>query len=322
MGKKSKFLFGAGLTVAAAAISALATRKISKTMVGEALDREEPKGIKNIADNVFDSYAQKEPYLSALPLVDVLLNTENEEIEISASDGTKLVAHYIKSKKPKRIILAMHGWRSTWARDFAPFASFWQENNCDVLYVEERGQGKSGGDYMTFGLAERYDCIDWINYLIENKDNLPIYLMGISMGASSVLMASGLDLPERVHGIIADCGYTSPDNIFKHVIKKTLHVPYSVNKPSIENYCKEKISAGASEFSTVEALENNKTPVLFVHGSDDTFVPVEMTYENYKACAAPKTLFIVPGADHGVSMLIDPDGYKKHFLDFFKKYDK
>ena len=51
----------------------------------------------------------------------------------------------------------------------------------------------------------------------------------------------------------------------------------------------------------MDALRKNKVPVLFIHGQDDSFVPVSMTKENYEACVAPKEILIVPGAIHGMS---------------------
>ena len=89
-------------------------------------------------------------------------------------------------------------------KDFGTIADFWAENGCSVLYADQRGQNNSGGEYMGFGLVERYDVLDWINWAIEQcGKELPIYLAGVSMGATTVLMASGLELPDNVHGIAA-----------------------------------------------------------------------------------------------------------------------
>ena len=71
----------------------------------------------------------------------------------------------------------------------------------------------------------------------------------------------------------------------------------------------------------MESLKGNNIPVFFAHGTDDSFVPVSMTYENYKACTAPKRLFIVPGAEHGLSYRVDPDGYRKAVEEFFRDFD-
>ena len=78
---------------------------------------------------------------------------------------------------------------------------------------------------------------------------------------------------------------------------------------------------GTKDCSTVEALKNSKVPVLFAHGTNDHFVPVAMTYENYQACTAPKSLLIVPGADHGMSHYMEKDRYEQTMLDFWERFD-
>jgi fermentation-respiration switch protein FrsA (DUF1100 family) len=243
-----------------------------------------------------------------------------KEILIYSFDGVKLVGHWFPCANAKRVILAMHGWRSSWSGDFGLIADFWHASQCSVLYAEQRGQNNSGGPCMGFGLLERFDCLEWLKWLEEeNQGRLPIYLAGVSMGAATVLMASGLSLPDSVRGIVADCGFTSPEAIWSHVARKNLHLSYWSRRGAIEGICRQRIRWGAGEYSTTEALRCNRCPGLFIHGTDDHFVPVEMTYENYKVCTAPKRLFVVPGADHGMSYLVDQPGYQaamEGFWDF------
>jgi fermentation-respiration switch protein FrsA (DUF1100 family) len=175
---------------------------------------------------------------------------------------------------------------------------------------------------MTFGLKERYDCLDWVNWALEqSKGALPIYLCGISMGASTVLMASGLPIPDAVHGIIADCGFTSPHAIWRHVVKNNLHLTYRAREKAINAFYQKNFQTRIGELSTVQALEKNKIPVLFVHGAADRFVPIEMTYQNYVACHAPKRLLVVPEARHGMSYFIDKEAYERVTNDFFRDFD-
>lgn len=176
---------------------------------------------------------------------------------------------------------------------------------------------------MGFGMLERYDCVDWAAWIHDNLSaTLPIYLIGISMGASTVLMATGLPLPQNVKGVCADCGYTSPMEIWKHITNDNLHLSYGFHAHDIEVLCRKKIQMGPSDYTTLEALETNHLPVLLIHGTDDTFVPVEMTYENYKACSGPKKLLIVPGADHGMSYYVDPALYVKTVEEFWQQCEK
>ena len=320
-----KVLIGSGIAVAsAAAIGAASSYAVTKYLMKIAMDREVPK-IKNMEkakDHVrgipdFDVFCEK---LAAAG--EALENSGCETVEISSYDGEKLIGHWYPAENAKRIIVAMHGWRSSWTRDFGVISRFWHDEGCSVLYVEQRGQNNSGGDYMGFGMMERYDCLEWVKWVNTRNDaGLPIYLAGVSMGAATVLMASGLELPANVHGIISDCGFTSPHEIWKHVVENNLHLSYGIVGNIASDICKKKIQMGAKDYSTVEALKTNKIPVLFIHGTDDHFVPVEMTYENYKACTAPKRLFVVPSADHGMSYTADEAGYQTALRDFWCSFD-
>ncbi len=246
-------------------------------------------------------------------------------VVIKGRGGQLLMGHFHRSAKPQRTIIAMHGWRTTWARDFGAVSEFWHRNNCNVLYAEQRGQNNSEGQYMGFGITERYDCLDWIRWLNKRTgcERLPIYLCGVSMGASTVLMATGLELPKNVAGVIADCGFTSPHDVFKHVVNKNLHFPYGAHtQRKIDKLCKKRLRIDPHSYSTVEAMRVCRTPVMFVHGTEDRFVPIEMTYDNFRACAAPKRMFIVPGAEHGMCYFTDKKGYESEMLRFFEDCEK
>ena len=315
-------LIGSGVAAAAGvAAMGVISHMITSYMMKVAMDRDLPNmrhmgaarahlgGIPN-AEALFKTLEQKGEKLKSTPC---------ETVEITAYDGEKLVGHLCRCENAERVIVAMHGWRSSWWRDFGMISGFWQENRCTVLYAEQRGQNNSGGDYMGFGLMERFDCLEWAKWVNERFD-LPIYLAGVSMGATTVLMASGLDLPAGVRGIIADCGFTSPDGIWRHVARNNLHLPYGIRSAAANSICRKMIQMGSNDCSTLQALEKNRVPVLFIHGADDHFVPVEMTYENYKACTAPKRLLVVPGADHGMSYLLESEGYQGMMLDFWHTF--
>lgn len=306
----------------AAVFAATTSHFVTKAFVSEAIDRKEPRILKKVRYKLSDGFRKTEAYENSKSASKKLESFITENIYIESFDGTVLAGHYYPCDNAERTVLAMHGWRSTWSMDFCAIADFWHESGCNILFAEQRAQGNSDGDEIGFGLTERFDCFEWINWLNENKsDTLPIYLAGVSMGASTVLMASGFDLPENVHGIIADCGFTSPDAIFKHISDRHLIIPYKLRKKHIDSICQQKLNTYAGSYSTLDALKNNTVPVLFIHGTADTFVPISMTYENYSACTAPKTLFTVPGAEHGMSYCQDKDGYEKTVLDFFEKYD-
>lgn len=315
-------LVGAGAAVTAMSALTAGTYALSSHLLHMALDRQLPRGMEK-------NRARLTGEAPDYPLLMAKLNAAAQKlrgcatVELTARDGTRLVGHWYENPNPQRIIIALHGWRSRWDQDFGYISPFLHEAGCSVLYAEQRGQNASGGEHITFGLLERLDCLDWVSWaLTHSAPNLPVYLAGISMGATTVLMAAGQPMPAQVKGIVADCGFTSPHAIWKHVAERNLHLNYSLHHGWVERLCKRRLHLSPENVSTVVAMKKCRVPVLFVHGSDDAFVPVEMTYENYKACAAPKRLFIVPGAEHGMSYHIDRPGYQNALRQFWNEFDE
>ena len=296
----------------------------AKFIVKEAVDKEEPKAMKEYKSRMAVRYFGQD-FLDALADAEKeLINTPTETVEITAYDGIKLVGHFYPCKNAERTIIAMHGWRSRWSLDFSLVYKFLIDSGCNVLFVSQRGQGgESESEYMGFGMIERYDCLEWIKFINQKvSPNLPIYLYGISMGAATVLMATGFELPSNVSGIIADCGFTCAKDIWKTVSKENFHINYQLFDALGNEFLKQKINMSNDEYSAVTAMEQCKIPVLFIHGADDHLVPISMTYENYRACVAPKRLLVVPYADHGMSYYVDKTAYENAVKDFFEDYDK
>ena len=312
-----------GIAVGCVVALGVISHTVTHSLINIAVARQEPRSIKRMKERLIRSPDTRDMMVLRGQMATALEKEKNTEVEIVSEDGTRLVGHWCPCPNAKRVLIAMHGWRSSWAKDFGAVARFWRDNGCSVLYVEQRGQNNSSGEYMTFGMMERHDCLSWIRWVSENVEgDLPIYLCGISMGASTVLMAAELGLPESVHGILADCGFTSPHAIWRHVVRKRLHLSYAMCELAMNDFCQRKLRLCVKELSTLHAMEKSRVPVLFIHGAADKFVPIEMTYENYCACKAPKRLLVVPGAQHGMSYAMDREAYERVTKDFWRDFDK
>lgn len=243
------------------------------------------------------------------------------ELLVIEANGVELAARRYTQPDPKGRIIMFHGYRSIAEVDFGCAMDYYYSQGYELVLVDQRASGKSSGTWIGFGVLERYDCLSWIRYLNAEYQPLPTYLSGISMGCTTVLMALGLELPSNVKGVVADCGFTSPKDIIRHVMGRKLHLPSGLLMPVMSLFT--KIFAGYSynEYSTVEALKNNRIPVLFIHGKEDHYVPHEMTIQNYEACISEKRLVLVEGAGHGTSYLQDKPLVEKELADFFERYN-
>ncbi len=243
-----------------------------------------------------------------------------EEHSIVSSDGLRLVGRLYKTEgESSKYMICMHGYRST-PDDFMCAMGFFLSEGYNILAVEQRAHGNSEGKWTTFGVKERYDALAWCNYLIESygKD-IKIILDGLSMGAATVLMASGLDLPTNVKGIIADCGFTSPWDIVTHVAKRDMHIPrfpiLYFMIPMVRLFC----GFGLKEASTVDAVKKSKLPILYVHGVADDFVPHSMSVLAYEARPENSRLISVEDAAHGLSYVVDEERCKKELHYFLSE---
>lgn len=241
-----------------------------------------------------------------------------EEVRIRSREGFHLAGHYIPAENPERIVLAFHGWHSGWKKDFAVCVRDFLERGCSILLVEQRAQENSGGNYIGFGILERHDCRLWAEYLMERfGEQMPVYLYGVSMGASTVLMAGGGKLPANVKGIIADCGFTTPYDMVVEYAKRFMKKGEFPDVPRVSFLCARKAGYGLKDYSTLEAMEVCELPVFFIHGKEDDFVPYHMTLQNYHQCRARKELLLVEGAGHCRSYFTDRFSYMNGIASFF-----
>lgn len=248
-----------------------------------------------------------------------------EHVSITSFDGLRLSALYIpaETEEPKGTMIVLHGYRSLATIDFALEAEFLHSLGYRLLIPYQRSHGESEGTYITYGVKERFDCRDWARYAEKRfGGEEDLFLAGISMGSATVLMALGLDLPENVRGVIADCGFTMPWEIMKHVSRRDFKLPSFPLLNALDLLARSIAGFGLKEADTREALRHSRIPVLFLHGEEDDFVPLRMTRENFQACAAEKDLHLVAGAGHAQSFAVDTPGCEEKIRAFVRRWER
>ncbi|MBQ3141047.1 MAG: alpha/beta hydrolase [Clostridia bacterium] len=239
------------------------------------------------------------------------------EYRIRSFDGLTLYGRFFEFAPDAPVELMMHGYRGNAERDLCGGVQRAFALGHSVLLIDQRAAGKSDGHIITFGVKEHRDCLSWIELLIrELGPDVKILLTGVSMGASTVLMAAGTPLPKNVVGVLADCGFSSARDIIKKVIRQR-KLPAGLLYPFVR--------LGAWLFGgfdveytpAVEAVRHSKLPIIFFHGDTDNYVPCEMSVINHEACVSPKKLVIIPGAGHGLCYPVAPERYLKELADFW-----
>ncbi|MBO0431411.1 alpha/beta hydrolase [Enterococcus sp. DIV0660C] len=240
---------------------------------------------------------------------------------IKSEDQLKLSAIYLPAAKPSnQTVIAAHGYMGD-AETMANYAKIFHDLGYNVLLPDARGHGKSEGNYIGFGWPERKDYVKWINKVLEtNGKQEEIALYGISMGGATVMMTSGEQLPDNVKAIIEDCGYSSVNEELSYQLADMFNLPAFPLMPATSLMTKVRAGYSFNEASAVKQLKKNETPMLFIHGDEDTFVPFKMLNEVYEATNAPKEKYVVKGAEHAKAYSVDPDKYQQVVKDFLAKY--
>lgn len=239
-----------------------------------------------------------------------------KEYSIRSFDGLELHAKFYEYAPGAPIEIMFHGYRGSAERDLCGGIQRCFALQRSILLIDQRCSGKSQGRVITFGIREHQDCIDWANFAVkEFGPDVKLILTGISMGASTVLMAAGKELPENVIGVLADCGFSTAKDIICKVIRQ-MKLPVKLAYPFVRLAARIFGGFDLEGYSALEAMKNCKVPVIFFHGESDDFVPWQMSQENYDACSAAKKLVLVPGAGHGLGYLVEPEKYLQALRDF------
>ena len=234
-----------------------------------------------------------------------------ETLRITSHDGLTLTGKYYHLRDGAPLQIQFHGYRSSGYRDFCGGTKLARELGYNTLVVDQRAHGKSGGRSITFGIREREDCRTWAEFAgkVFGKST-PIFLSGVSMGAATVLMASELPMAANVVGIIADCPYSSPEDIIKKVCAQDMRLPVWLAYPFV---CLGALLFGRFRIrgGAVQAVENTRIPLCIIHGEADGFVPCDMSRKIAAHATGRCELHTFENAEHGMRFIVDEPRYRR-----------
>lgn len=256
--------------------------------------------------------------------IDKLEAIPKEKVAVNSYDNYLLQGYLCINKKVinennDKIIIFCHGFHSIYKFDFSLSGVDFYEKGYNLLFIDQRAHQKSEGKYTTFGIKERLDLKNWIDYVnMRFSSQKKIILCGISMGASTVMYTLGLKLPDNVTKAICDCGYTSPYDELKYMASEKVRFLGKILLPMINFLFVIRNGQSLKSMSTLDSLKENQIPLLIIHGENDKMVPSEMGKLNFQYSKDYGKLLIVPNAGHGTSYLYDKDKYVKTVDEFLK----
>ncbi len=246
-----------------------------------------------------------------------------KDITITGQNDNKIHACYVPAADPskaKGTAIVVHGYTDDHFVFLYLVRMYRDEFNYNVLFPDLQYWGYSEGEATSMGWYDRLDLLKWIDVAHEQfKDDFMV-LHGVSMGAATVMMASGEELPPYVKAVVEDCGYSSVWDQFAYILKGSFHLPPFPVLTSANIVCRNRYGWNFKEASSVEKLAECEIPMLFIHGDADDFVPFSHLQKNYDAkVKGYKEMWVAPGAVHANSFAKYPEEYKSHVKTFLDK---
>ena len=245
-----------------------------------------------------------------------------ERVTIQSDDGLQLVGQYWTAGQDRhRWVILVHGYQSSKELMLAAMGERYQKQGDHVLAIDQRAHGESEGTFIGMGWLERQDLLQWIAWICAQDDKASVVLHGISMGGATVMMTAGEDaLPVNVKAVVEDCGYTSAWDIFAYQLHSRFHLPAVPVLYVCEGIAQLRTGVNLHQASALEQVKKAMVPILFIHGTADTFVPVDMVQSLYDAAGGEKALLLVEGGIHALSRQAAPDLYYDTVFQFLREH--
>lgn len=246
-----------------------------------------------------------------------------ETAEIRSFDGLTLRADFLRGEPDTGVtVIFCHGYKSEPAFDFAAMYDFYRSLGYNLVYLHMRAHGKSEGKFIGFGALDRFDVQRWTEKAAELFPGTSIFLHGMSMGAASILQSADLELDPAVCGIIADCGFSSTNEVFRNLIGGMYHLPATPFVDIFELVNRMVAGYGFKDGDSVCSMAQSKLPLAYICGDCDRYVPLDMAMRIYDACVQDKTLLIAKGAGHAASFMVENEKYKSLITEFINTHRK
>lgn len=252
-----------------------------------------------------------------------LESVDSRKISAVSEDGYTLIAtEFYKQENTHLWALVLHGYTG-WKEEMYPFACWYYEEGYQVVVPDLRCQGESDGDFIGMGWTDHYDCTLWIDYILSKDADARIVIHGQSMGAATALMMTGEEtLSDHVVAVVSDSAYTDAYSMFGDKVTEWFYLPAF---PLVDSARLVLLLRGGYDLldaSAINAVAKSSTPTLFIHGTSDAMISVQMSRDLYDAATCPKELLIVESAGHAQTQDKDPDAYYGAIREFLQNVQK
>ena len=211
-----------------------------------------------------------------------------EPVTFETTDGITLSGWFLAASgsSPRVTVLVFNGNAGNRAHR-GPLAAALHEQGLQVLLIDYRGYGGNSGTPTENGLA--LDSRAARAYLAgrPDVDTSRLVYFGESLG-TAVAVDLATEYPPAA--LVLRSPFTSMTDLGRH------HYPFLPVRLLLRD-----------RFAAIDQIQRVRAPLLVIAGGHDRIVPIDNSRRLYGAALAPKTLLVLPGADHNDRELLAGD---------------
>ena len=238
-----------------------------------------------------------------------------QDISMPSRFGYSLIGTFIPNPQASdKTLIFLHGFTESRLAGLS-YVNIYLNAGYNLLLIDSRAHGESGGGSVTWGVYEKHDVDQWVDWLRNRYPTGTIGMHGISMGAATALLHAGLnESNKRVAFYIADSSYADFEALLADQMNQRLQLPGNIPPQVLLPYAnavaylRSRFTFG--EASPLKIVQQVTTPVLYIHGEADRLVPASMSQQLYSATKGPRQIQLFPRADHVSSIFTDRSRYR------------
>lgn len=268
------------------------------------------------ADRVI--YGKKTSELAEEIRSEIIKRPDTTEVSFASTDNIPLAGLLIKRDNAKANLLLCHGYRGNKELMYS-FIEMFPDYN--ILMFDFRAHGQSGGSITSIGYHENKDVIAGARFLRQqtmtsSEKQLPMIVLGISMGGAATVKAAELDA-ELADAIIIDSTYASLPSMGLKGFTKKAHLPQYPFYPIIKWMFHYLAQCDVSKMMPEKSVRSIAVPIFFIHSCDDSYISPNCAIKLYANAKNKKSsIWIGPSCRHGLLRNYYSELYKKKILKF------
>ena len=241
---------------------------------------------------------------------------EKQDYTVPGYDGYTLHVEYLKNPTPTSdYILISHGYTDNHIGSLK-YTRMYLDLGFNVILYDLRGHGQNEPTFCTYSIRESRDLAALIQDCRKRYPDMARFgIHGESLGSATSVAV--LKYKPAIDFVVADCGFSEITSVMQGGLRGMHLPPVLVHVASL--CARLRYGYFFHDMRPIDSLQDNRIPILFIHGAEDDFILPAHSQAMQKATRGYSELHLIPGAGHAASVLTAPEDYQRYVSEFLKK---